>query len=227
MVSVVEVQALVACTFDGLDLPSWSDPHPDMASPREEEYSRITDPGRYRIVHARARVWAAALENAVGARTEPLTPPPAAGGDRQRGFDRGVRVVPPVVGALPLVLLERDVRSETGDAPLAVLEIGVVRPDIVVEMVPDCGCDACDSGSSDLLEAIDATIGAVVGGPFVVLSGKTWRAQWHPGGGQASSEGHDGADFRELMDLCRRLADGQSLCLPDEAEAFIGQGWLD
>ena len=112
-----------------------------------------------------------------------------------------------------------------GDAPLAVVQIGVLRSDIVVETQPDCGCDACDSGSGDLLDAIDSTIGAICSGPYVVLRGRTWRAQWHPGGGQASSEGH-GPDFRELMSLCRRLAGGQGVSLPDGAEAFIGRSWF-
>ncbi|MFL6128566.1 MAG: DUF6226 family protein [Mycobacteriales bacterium] len=39
-------------------MPSWPSPHPGMSSPREEEYSRVTEPERFRIVHARARVWA-------------------------------------------------------------------------------------------------------------------------------------------------------------------------
>ncbi len=225
MVTVSELQARVASRFERLDLPSWPDPHPGMVSPREEEYSRVSEPERYRVVHARAGVWAAVLEEALGVRSESLTPALVAGDARPEAFARGVRLVPRRPGTLPLLLLERDVPTQSGDATLAVLHIGVVRPDVVVEMQPDCGCDACDSGSSDLLEAIDATIRQVVGGPFVVLRGNGWRAQWHPDGGSASGDGR-GPDFRELMDLCRRLAAGETARLPRETEALVGRSWL-
>lgn len=53
----------------------------------------------------------------------------------------------------------------------------------------------------------------------------SWWVQWHPGGGQANSEGRD-LDFQELMDLCQQLADGQAVPVPDGAEAFVGRSWL-
>jgi hypothetical protein len=221
VVTVNELQARVVSRFEQFGLPSWPDPHPGMVSPREEEYSRVTDPERYRVVHARAGVWAGVLEDELGVRSESLTP--AAAAERSETFDRGIRLVPRRAGTLPLLLLERDVPTQTGDATLAVLHIGVVRPDLVVEMQPDCGCDACDSGSSDLLEAIDATIRHVVGGPFVVLRGNNWNAQWHPDGGSASGRG---PEFRQLMDLCRRLAEGETVRLPRDAEALVGRSWL-
>jgi hypothetical protein len=96
---------------------------------------------------------------------------------------------------------------------------------VVVETQPDCGCDACDSGSSDLIGAIDEAIRHVVGGPFVVLRGKGWCAQWYPEGGSASSKGRQ-PDFRSLMDLCRRLAEGETVRLPRDAEALVGRSWL-
>jgi hypothetical protein len=194
-------------------------------TPRDEEYSRVTDPGRYRIVHARAGVWAAVLEDTLGVRSEPLATDSVAGDGRPGTFDRGVRLIPRQPGTLPLLFLERDVPTQGNDATLAVLNIAVVRPDLVVEMQPDCACDACDSGSSDLLEAIDATIRHVVGGPFVALRGNRWRAQWHPGGGSAGGDGR-GPDFRALMDLCRRLAEGETVRLPNNTEALVGRSWL-
>jgi hypothetical protein len=102
----------------------------------------------------------------------------------------------------------------------------VTRPDVVVASEPDCGCDACDSGSSDLLASVDATIRHIVAGPFVVLRGATWSAQWYPGGGGASSDGR-GPDFQALMDLCRRLAEEERVRLPTDAEAFIGRAWVE
>jgi hypothetical protein len=112
-------------------------------------------------------------------------------------------------------------------APLAVLHIGVARPDVIVEEQPDCGCDACDSGSTDLLRAIDEAVAHIVGGAFVVLRGSGWSAQWHPGGGGAQGRKGGFEEFRRLMDLCRRLAEGQDVRLPRDTEAFVGRSWLD
>jgi hypothetical protein len=212
MTTVSELQGRVASSYEGLDLPTWPDPHAGMRSPQDEEYSPLTDPGRYRIVHARARVWAAVLEDALGARSEVLEPvhTVAAGSEP---FDRGIRLVPRHPDALPLLLLERDVPTQPDQGIVAVLTIAVARPDIVVETQPDCGCDACDSGSGDLLEAVDAAIRHVVGGPFVVLRGKKWHAEWHPEGGSAGSNGRR-PDFRLLMDWCRRLAEGETSTYP-------------
>lgn len=224
VVTVDELQARVASSYADLALPSWADPHPDRRSPAEEEYSRLTDPQRYRIVHARARVWAATLVDVLGVRRETLSPTPRSDAGPE-AFDRGVRLVPRRTGTLPLLLLERDVPTPTGDASLAVLSIGVVRPDLVVERQPDCGCDACDCGSEDLLEAVDETVRSVVRGPFVVLRGDGWHARWHPEGGSASGVAPR-TEFRTLMDLCRRLARGESVALPRGTEAYVGRGWL-
>ena len=225
MTTVSELQARVVSSYERLRLPSWPDPHEEMTSPRDEEYSRLSDPGRYRIVHARARAWAAVLEDALPARAEVLAPAPdaATGFD---AFDRGVRIVPCQPEALPLILLERDVPTQPGQATLAVVSIAVARPDVVVERQPDCGCDACDSGSSDLLEAVDAAIRHVVGRPFVVLRGKKWHAEWHPGGGSAGSSSGRRPDFRALMNLCRRLAEGENVRLPRDTEALVGRAWI-
>jgi hypothetical protein len=225
VVTVSDLQAQVASRFELLDLPSWTNPHPNMASPLAEEYSRVTDPERSRVVHSRARLWAAVLEDVLGARTETLTSGSFAPDDPSEKFDRGVRLTARKPGALPLLLLERDVPTLAGGATLAVLDVEVGDPGVRVASWPDCGCDACDSGSSDLLDAVDSTIGHVIGGPFVVLRGKKWRAQWHPGGGSASGEGRV-PDFTEVMDLCRRLADGETVRLPRHTETLVGRSWL-
>lgn len=109
---------------------------------------------------------------------------------------------------------------------LAVLHVTVVKPDVAVAMLPDCGCDACDHGSDDLIGAIDEVIGQVVGGPFVILQGKQWHAQWHPSGGSSGGAG-TGPDHSRMMDLCRRLADGDDVQLPQDAVGFVGRSWLD
>jgi hypothetical protein len=225
MVTVSELQARVESNYQRLDLPSWPDPHPDMMSPGQAEYSRLTAPGRYRIIQARAGVWAQVLVDALGVHAETFTPASVADNGPSEPFDRGVRLVPRPPGTLPLLLLDHDVPTQTGDQALPVLRIAVVRPDVVVDMQPDCGCDACDSGSRDLLEAIDATIRHVVGGPFVVLRGSKWHAVWHPEGGSAGGT-RGGPDFRGVTDVCRRLAQGETVRLPSNTEALIGRSWL-
>ena len=224
MTTVSDLEARVATTYEGLDLPAWPDPHAGRDSAGDEEYSRVTDPARYRIVHARARAWVAALEELLGARVETVGPPPSVSSGRG-AFDRGVRLVPPTPDALPLLLLERDVFTLPDQETLAVLDIAVARAVVVVATEPDCGCDACDSGSRDLLEAIDAAIRQVIAGPFVVLRGETWQAQWHPGGWRAGSDGR-GHDWDALMQACRSLAAGDPVPLPEDAEAFVGRPWV-
>jgi hypothetical protein len=226
MVRLGELQAQVAVSYDSLGMPSWPNPHPGMASPREEEYSRVTEPGRYHIVHARARVWANRLGDVPGVEVETLAPAPLDDEGHLGRFDRGVRLTSPRPGTLPVLLLEREVRLPGLEASLAVLHISVVQPEVALEMLPDCGCDACDWGSGDLLRAIDQTIGNVVGGPFVALRGKGWHAQWHPDGGSSGGTG-PGPDHAQVMELCRRLAGGEEIRLPNGVEAFVGHPWLD
>lgn len=95
-----------------------------------------------------------------------------------------------------------------------------------VEEYPDCGCDACDHGSTDVLEAVDEAVLAVVTGPYVALRHDAWEADWHPEGG---SSGHSGAGIEHdaAMEWCRRLAEGEQVPLPEGTTAYVGCGWLD
>lgn len=107
-----------------------------------------------------------------------------------------------------------------------VLHICADRASVVLAGVPDCGCDACDSGSDNLLEAIDDTIGGFVSGPSVMLRGPAWHANWRPDGGSSGGDGH-GPDHDQMMQLCRRLSAGQAAPLPTGSEAFVNSAWLD
>lgn len=227
MVTIESLQAEVDARFDRLGLPSWPDPHPDRR-PTDEEYSRVTDPGRHVVVHERARVWAQVLRERLGARVDRLAPEPTTvvEGER-RGFDRGVRVSSLLPGTLPLLLLERDAPVGSGREVLPVLVPAAVRTDVPLAQWPDCGCDACDSGSVDLLEAVDRSVREVVGGPCVLLRGRGWGVQWVPDGGSAYGRGvHARDDVRALMEVCRRLAAGEDVVLPDGATAYVGRSWL-
>jgi hypothetical protein len=48
MTTVRELQTRVAARYEQIHLPTWPDPHPGMTMPRDEEYSRLTDPGARR-----------------------------------------------------------------------------------------------------------------------------------------------------------------------------------
>jgi hypothetical protein len=213
------LRAEVTARYDRLGLPSWPDPHPGLAAPRDDEYSRVTKPERYAIGFARARVWTEVLAERSGIEVTTLEPAPLDRDGRHGRIARAVRLTSSRSATLPLLLLERD-------EPLPVLHLSVVRPEVLLQMQPYCGCDACDDGSAYLLDQIDETIGQVVGGPLVVLRGTDWHATWHPEGGSSGGSGR-GPDPDQVMQWCRRLAAGESVRLPRGTEAFVGRPWFD
>lgn len=220
------VRARVAAGYSRLDLPSWPDPHPGMTSPAAEEYSRVSAPERYRIVQARASAWVDALGAVPGIEVEPLGPAALAGAAPLGHATRAVRLSSTRPATSSLLLVTRQVPLTGAAGVLTVLHICVAQPSVVLAMLPDCGCDACDRGSQDLLEAVDDIIGDVVGGPSVALRGPGWHADWRPGGGASGGAG-DGPPHAELMELCRRLSAGEDVRLPEGGEAFVGAAWLD
>jgi hypothetical protein len=70
--------------------------------------------------------------------------------------------VPRVVDGLPLIVA----RSQLGPVDDAGVTLGVGDPAVVIRWIPDCGCDACDSGSQDVLDELDEAILGVVSGAF-------------------------------------------------------------
>ena len=156
----------VAFEETGREMAPWPDPHPDR-SPAEDEYSRVTDAARYRILVARVDAWIAVLTAAGLAeleadvdavwRVEPGT-----------RIGRADRLVPIRPDALALVVA----RSCIDDVDDAGITIGAGDPALLVAIVPDCGCDACDSGSSVLLDELDGYLLAVVAGVFRRLTSR-------------------------------------------------------
>lgn len=150
----------VAFAVTGRGLAPWPDPHPDR-NPGDEEYSRLSDPAKWRIVGARADAWLVALVETELAAVEPdahvdwQTPPTTV-------LTRTVRATPHVVGALPLIVA----RSRIGDVDDAGVTVGVGDPAVCVTWIPDCGCDACDSGAQDVLDEVDTYVVGVVSGRF-------------------------------------------------------------
>ncbi|WP_127552074.1 DUF6226 family protein [Actinoplanes sp. OR16] len=203
-----EVRERVAARYAELDLPAWANPHADEWPTRDEsEYSRVTDPQRYRIVAERARLWVEALAGLPGVgRTDPAA-----------GHTVLTSAAP---GALPIhVFVDED--------PPAALRLGVGRPEIVDDPVPDCACDACDFGSVDLLEAIDDGFADLVGGPVVVLTHRRWQARWFGAGdGHLRVGGASPPEFWTVQAWCERLAAGREVALPGGTEAQIGRTFL-
>ncbi len=161
-----ELLAAVDAAFEatGRGMASWADPHPDR-SPLAEEYSRLTDPSKWRIIGARADAWVVALVDARLAKVERSTE------IRWRTLpgtvvSRTDRVVPRAAGALPLVVA----RSRLGAVGDAGVTLGVGDPAVCVTWLPQCGCDACDSGSQDVLDELDVNMLGIVSGAFRRLS---------------------------------------------------------
>ena len=114
---------------------------------------------------------------------------------------------------------------------LPVLRVAVGAPGQVHALLPDCGCDACDPGSDELLEAVDQAVARAVG-TGVSLRGRHGqrRRDWHVHGrsdGTAEGQGRvPGWPFEALTDACRDLAAGGRPRLPRGTEATVRAGWF-
>lgn len=155
------VEAAFAVTGRGFE--PWPDPHADR-DVADDEYSRVTDPERMRITGARADAWIRALVDLGAAHLE-RNADVAWRDDPRTRISRTDRLLPTAPGALPLVLA----RSEIAGVADAGLTIGLGDPAVPVTWIPDCGCDACDSGSDDLLLELDELFLGVVRGPCRVV----------------------------------------------------------
>ena len=162
MVTIDELRRRVDAAFveTGRGFPPWADPNPER-SPAAEAYSRVTDPAKWRILGARAEAWVVALTEAGIATVErdveiEWAEPPGP------FITRADRLAPSASGGLPLVIA----RGRIEGVDDAGVTLGVGEPAICRGFVPDCGCDACDSGSQDALDVLDEMIDSVVTGAF-------------------------------------------------------------
>jgi hypothetical protein len=144
----------------GRGLEPWPDPHPDR-SPPDEAYSRLLDPAKWRIIGARAEAWMVAVVDA-GIATVERDASIEWRSDELPLISRTDRVVPTVARGLPLVVG----RTQLGDVDDAGVVLGVGDPAVCVDWFPDCGCDACDSGSQDELDRIDDYLLSIVSGRY-------------------------------------------------------------
>ncbi|MDN5685583.1 MAG: DUF1990 domain-containing protein [Brachybacterium sp.] len=165
----------------GADTPGWDDPHlradGERRASSDAEYSRCQEPGKYRILWARAeawirvltaRGWADAVEVEDGAQV-------SWAGKAFTDRYRTTVLSPRRPGAQPLVLARTAPDDAVGstdltgdDAVSLDLVVGLGEPAVAV-LEPDCLCDACDSGSRDLLGELDHAILSVVDGSVEIV----------------------------------------------------------
>jgi hypothetical protein len=149
----------------GADTPSWPNPHPGR-SPLEDEYSRVTNAGKYRILDTRVDAWARTLSHAGLAETREVPAASWISAPRPSTALFRVRQVEPTrPGGLALLFATTLVDGE----PFG-LDVGITRDaerPVYVESVPFCGCDACDAGSAELLEILDQWVLTVARGGVV------------------------------------------------------------
>lgn len=182
-----EIEAAFAVT--GAHTPGWEDPHFDAEADGErrdslkEEYSRCLDPGKYRTLWARAEAWTRALTARGWADAADSDDSDDNDASEQLAWAiqphahryRATVLRPRRSGALPLVLARTAPEDATGsidisgrDALVLGLVVGIGEPAVPVSTTPDCGCDACDSGSRELLEDLDRTLLSIVDGSVEV-----------------------------------------------------------
>ncbi len=165
----------------GLD--PWPYPREPFASPREEEYSRVSDPEKYRLLKARVDAWAEVLrevadEVAVDSSQLPWSQPGV-------WLASAATYRPHQAGAVPLTLA----RIRIGETEAAYgVAIAVGHPAQSWSIVPGCGCDACDDGWLPLMEQLDNEIVTVLlGGTLLVTDGTTTVRRTREGWGASSS----------------------------------------
>ena len=236
MSDVSALQRAVSRRYAALGLPSWPDPWPDRI-PDDAAYSRVTGPERYRVLLRRADAWVEELTRADGVEgvegwrvVVEEVPVLELAGELAEGervwagrFARARRLSNDRPGTQPLLLLEQE-------DPVPMLRMALASADAVLEQQPDCGCDACDSGSEDLLLVVDRVFVEVLTGPVVVLRGRdagggqwsaVWSREWRSAGGAPGAP-----DFHDLMARCARLAAGEDVELPAGTRSWVSQPWL-
>lgn len=184
-------------------LATWDAPHPHRP-PLDEEYSRVSEPGRWRIVAARADAWVDALVDVGLASREDVAASDTVWAARSEVVATSVtRVLPTAAGALTVTLA----RTAMGPVPDAGVVLGVGEPAHPLDPVPDCGCDACDGGSADVLEPVDAVWTAIVTGALRRLTRERTTIVAGVGDPTAWSARADGPAAPGRLEIAAALAD--------------------
>jgi hypothetical protein len=110
--------------------------------PKPEEYSRVTDPGRYAVLH-----------EAAGLLLDELTERFTVERRESREPLRVVRLIPHIPTAAPVAVIFTDF-------PGIKLRLGRWYE----ESLPNCGCDACDEQPGELVADLRTQVSALVEG---------------------------------------------------------------
>ncbi|CAM3684957.1 DUF6226 family protein [Nocardioides zeicaulis] len=191
------------------DLPDWPSPRRPGEMPAEE-YSRRDHPERYRLLAARADAWVGAVADAGLGAAEEVDPGSVAWVEPSPLRPSRATVLRGRPGTLPLAVALLD--DET------FVRIGVGEPVEALELQPDCGCDACDTGSADLIDTVDsAFVLALSGGVHVVRDGDRVVRR--------SLDGWSGSGLADTGEAQRWLDDAAAGRRTDGVVA--GEPWLD
>jgi hypothetical protein len=132
-----------------------NDPQGRWREPAPEEYSRVTNPERFRPLHRHALDLLARLEAAyVVTRSEAFALLPGL----MQPFEHArppVTLTPAAPGAAPVAV---------AFAPFPGLVVRYGRWHLL--QLPSCGCDACGEDAADQAERLDDVLGKVVAGLF-------------------------------------------------------------
>jgi len=188
-----DVAAEVTRRFDSRSSAGrrWNDPH-EHSDVADEEYSRVSEPERYAVVGARAMSWVDALEGLQLATAHNVEAPSWTYGPADA---RAVLLTPLETDALSILVVMGSMEGIED----AVVALGVGDPAVLIGMEPFCGCDACDSGSDDLLTAIDDMFTGIMDGGFLYAEGEDWTLTVGVNGWSASGS----QDFDSLIDKAR------------------------
>ncbi|MCI1747301.1 MAG: DUF6226 family protein [Acidipropionibacterium sp.] len=161
-----EVTASVDAVFSQLDAPSWPDPHAERRTV-EEEYGRVTHPGRFRALRLRLEAWRERLVDDWGVELAESSVPRTHDADLEGEESTATASLwtSPREGTLPL----RVTVSETGG--VTCIQLGIGDDAVDFGCLPECACDACDAGSAALLADLDAFLISVISGNLVVVIG--------------------------------------------------------
>lgn len=166
----MEMSALVTVVEEAFErradgLERWDDPHPPPDRlVADEEYSRVSNAAKWRIIGARADAWIDALV-ALGLATVEHDADVRWVEAPSSALTRTDVLAPTTAGGVALVVC----RSRIDDVEDAGVTLAVGDPAVRIAFIPDCGCDACDSGSHDVIDALDSYVRPVVSGEFRFL----------------------------------------------------------
>lgn len=208
--------AAVEAAFDrtAAGLERWDDPHPPPDRVvADEEYSRVTNPAKWRIVGARLDAWTDVLTERSMARVEPSDR--VEWGDHPAPSTVRIDLIVPVVDGGVVVVAGRTRLGDVDEAGV-VLGVRAAKGGAVwmLAILPDCGCDACDSGSQDAIDEVDECLGAIVSGRFRMLCRGRQRIVVH------------GEDGRLARNVSGRGAVDRILADPRGWDEVSGPSWL-